>query len=743
MRKFKLWRRWGLRVGAVAVGTAVLLLIYAFWPVNEDLSGLIPPEGQYTVTILRDAWGVPHIFGQSDADAAYGLGYAHAEDDFLTIQQTLVAAKGMLGQVYGPDSAPVDYALGWLRIRERVAAQYETNLSPEVRAIVEAYADGLNHYAALHSDEAIPGLYPVTGQDVVAGFAQRTPLFFGLDSALTELFAEERQRAVTAKNVAATDDSRLKINVSPPSIFNFQSSITSQYGSNTFAVAPGRSANGETFLAVNAHQPWEGPVTWYEAHIHSEEGWDMVGGTFPGAPLILHGHNRDLGWAFTVNSPDLIDIYVLDINPDNPNQYRFDGEWRDLEVWEVPLKVKLLGRLTWTVKQEALWSVYGPTVRRPHGAYAIRYAGMDEIRYVEQWFRLNKAANFDEWQAAMSMGAIPMFHIGYADKEGSIGYFYNGRIPRRAEGYDWTLYLPGDTSETLWTEYVPFAELPHVINPPSGFIQDANSNPFIATFGPGNPDPADFSPTMGIDTRVSSRSLRLLELFSADESVTYEDFVAYKYDLFYSADSDVPGWIDQVVNADLPDDPAVRQAAAILRDWDLQTNRESVGATIFVLMMTIVDEQGLADYDGDALTHTPIPTEALVTGLAQAAALLEEQYGRIAVPWSELNRLQRGEVDLGLAGAPDIVRAVYGELEEDGRFRGVAGDSYVLLVTWEANGSVHSESIHQYGSATLVENSPHYADQASLFAAQQLKPVWYDEADIRAHLERAYTPGEE
>ena len=730
VKRFAAWRRLGLRIGLTLLVTAVIILIYAFWPINEDLSGLILPDGRYNVNILRDTWGVPHIFGQTDADTAYGLGYAHAEDDFFTIQQTCIAAKGLLGQVYGSESAPIDYVLGWLRIRERVEAQYETTLSPEVRAIVEAYADGLNHYAALHPDETIPGLYPVTGQDVVAGFAQRTPLFFGLDGALTELFAEERQRAVTTKG----DVSQM-----PPTAVSRPP--VAEYGSNTFAVAPSRSANGETFFAINAHQPWEGPVAWYEAHLHSEEGWDMVGGTFPGAPLILHGHNRDLGWAFTVNSPDLVDVFVLDINPDNPNQYRFDSEWRDLEVWDVPIKVKLLGRLTWTVQQEALWSVYGPTVRQPHGTYAIRYAGMDEVRYVEQWFRMNKAASFDEWQTAMGMGAIPMFHAGYADKVGNIGYFYNGRIPRRAEGYDWSLYLPGDTSETLWTEYVPFAELPRVVNPPSGFIQDANSNPFIATFGPGNPDPADYSPTLGIEERVSSRSLRLLEMFANDDSVTYDEFVAYKYDLFYSADSAVPQWVEQVVNADLPDDPDIRQAAVILRDWDLQTNDDSLGTTIFVLMMTMVGEHDLADYAGDALTNTPIPTAVLVEGLELAVDFLQEHYGRIDVFWSELNRLRRGDVDLGLSGAPDILHAVYGDLTEDGRLRGIAGDSYVLLVTWDEDGRLHAQSIHQFGSAATVPHSPHYADQAPLFAARQLKPVWYNEADIRAHLEREYPPG--
>jgi penicillin amidase/acyl-homoserine-lactone acylase len=448
------WKRWQ-KILVVVVLLVIAFAIYVFWPISEDLSYLASAGDGYNIRILRDTWGVPHIFGETDANVAFGLAYAHAEDNFLTIQQVLAAAKGVSGQINGPDAAPIDYMLQLLRIPETVDAKYETEIDPEVRQLVEAYANGLNQFAALHGDETLPGLFPVSGRDVIAGFMQRTPLFFGLDRALGELFAEERQREISQKELPVTD------------IGLFRSGRTlSPYsewiGSNTFAVSPERTANGETFLAVNSHQPWEGSVTWYEAHLHSEEGWDAVGGVFPGAPLILHGHNQSLGWAFTVNSPDLIDIYVLDINPENPNQYQFDGQWRELEIREVPLKVKLVGRLFWTVKQEALWSVYGPTVRQPHGTYAIRYASMGEIGYVDQWLKLNKARNLEEWQAAMASGPIPMFNAGYADKEGNIYYLYNGRIPVRVEGYDWELYLPGDTSETLWTEYLPFDELPQL-----------------------------------------------------------------------------------------------------------------------------------------------------------------------------------------------------------------------------------------------------------------------------------------
>jgi penicillin amidase/acyl-homoserine-lactone acylase len=725
------WRKKTI-VGAVLVLAAAA--IYIFWPVSEDLSYLLDAGEGYQVRILRDTWGVPHIFGETDADAAHGLAYAHAEDDFFTIQQVLAAAKGVSGQVNGIDAAPIDYMIHLLRIRETVDAAYGADISPEIVRLVEAYADGMNLYAALHEEEVLPGLFPVSGKDVIAGFMQRTPLFFGLDGALGELFAEERQRQVAQKNVSASSGASRS-----PALSGARLHASIGTGSNTFSVAPSRSANGETFLAINAHQPWEGPVAWYEAHVHSEEGWDATGGLFPGAPLILHGHNRDLGWAFTVNSPDLIDVFVLDINPEEPNQYRFDGEWRELEVRQVPLRVKIAGRLFWTVKREALWSVYGPTVRQDHGTYAIRYASMGEVGYVEQWFRLNKATGLEEWRAAMSDGPIPMFNAGYADKEGNIYYLYNGRIPIRAEGYDWELYLPGDTSETLWSEYLPFEQLPQVLNPSSGFVQNGNSSPFQTTTGPDNPDPADYSSTLGIEMHMTNRGLRALELFGSDESITFDEFYQYKYDRFYSIESEMAKSVRMITEMTGSIDPGLRPAVDLLVQWDLGTDRDNRATALAVLTVQPV----LSDSEG-VREPGELPDPALLMeSLEETVQLLKDEHGRIDVPWGEVNRLRRGNLNLAVGGGPDVLHAVYGRLEEDGRLRGFAGDSYVLLVSWDRDGTVSSQSIHQYGSATLDDSSAHFSDQSHLFVNRELKPVWMDESDILANLEMAYRPGEE
>src|SRR4030095_8728884 len=226
------------------------------------------------VRVLRDTWGVPHVFGKTDADAAYGLAWAHAEDDFETIQMRLLAARGALASVVGRDGAPNDFVVALLRVRETVDAKYSTDLSPEVRAVCEAYAEGINRYAALHPAEAILSLYPVTGKDVVAGFVQAVPFFFGLEKVLAELMQPTRFRPVSVKG----DTGSASDAVADPT------------GSNTIAVGPSRSADGFTRLALHSPHPWEGAFSWYEAHVHSEEGWDAVGGVFPGAPLILHRH---------------------------------------------------------------------------------------------------------------------------------------------------------------------------------------------------------------------------------------------------------------------------------------------------------------------------------------------------------------------------------------------------------------------------------------------------------------------
>jgi len=691
------------RATGLVVTFGLLALFLFIWLRAPTLPpGLAEAGAGHRVRILRDTWGVPHVFGHTDADVAFGLAYAHAEDDFATIQGALLAARGRLASVYGRSAAPNDYMVRLMRVWDTVDAGYERDLRPETRALCEAYAEGLNRYAGRHPREALAALYPATGRDVVAGFVHKMPLFFGLEAVLKQLYEPARRPL----------------------------GRTPAPGSNAFAVAPVRSADGDTRLAVNSHQPWEGPVAWYEVHLHSDEGWDAVGGTFPGAPVVLHGHNRNLGWAHTVNAPDLIDVYLLEVDPKQPDRYRFDGGWRDLEKRESGIEVRLLGPFSWTFDRQTLWSVYGPVIRQPHGTYAVRVAGMGEVRQVEQWYRMNKARTLDEWLDAMSMQAVPSLNTVYADRDGHVAYLYNAKLPVRAEGFDWSQYLPGDTSRTLWTEYLPFSSLPRVVDPPSGFVQSCNGTPFRTTDGPGNPDPAAFSPTLGIETRLTNRGLRALELFGADPSVTRDAFDAYKFDVAYSTTSATAGRLRQLLTAPPPRDPLTLEALAVVEGWDLRADAGNTRAALALLTLR----------PDDGNDPSPVPTETLQNRLREAAAELKSRFGRLDPPWQDVNRLRRGSVDLGLGGAPDVLRAVYARKAGDGRLVGVAGDSYILLVEWDREGRVSSRSINPYGTAVRDARSPHYTDQAPLFAAGRLRPVWMDEAAVRAHLEREYAP---
>lgn len=722
-----------LLIAIVVIALIAAAGVYLTLPSGPDPSTFSDLASKYDVKILRDNWGVPHIYGKKDTDTAFGLAYAHSEDDFPTILESLLTSRGMLASYQGKEQAPVDFLVKLLRVEDTVESGYPT-LPQDVRDLCEAYADGVNYYVSKHPEEVPKRYLPFTGKDVVKGFVFKGPFFYGLDSEAMALFGDKRAKPLTKKGegteTAAAFDR----------LFHKDGQTV---GSNTFAVAPSKTPDGSTYLNINSHQPWDGPVAWYEAHLNSEEGWNCTGGLFPGTPIVLHGHNENLGWAHTVNKPDLIDIYVLDVNPDDPNQYKFDGEWRDFDVRQVPIEVKIWGPIRWTVKQEALWSVHGPAVRRDHGVYAIRYSGMEDVRQVEQWYRMNKSTNFDEFQEAIRMRANASLNIGYADKDGNIAYIYNGKIPVRSEDYDWSKYLPGDTSETLWSEYISFDDMPMVINPESGFVQNCNNSPYFSTVGPENPKEEDFSKTLGIETHLNNRGQRALEQFGGDDSITWEEFHTYKFDDSYSPESD-EAKIWKHISEQESDDPLTKEALEVWRKWDLNTNKENESAALVMLTL----RPGSND---DKRNLDEAGTKEILDEMTWAAGILKDKHKRIDIPWGEVNRVIRGDVNLPVDGGPDTLRAIYsvykrgGELVgmEDGQLEGRGGDCFFMLVKWDADGALTSEVIHQYGSATVRSDSEHYDDQAPLFAREEMRTTLMTEEAVRENLAHEYAPGEE
>ncbi|MDB5444029.1 MAG: acylase [Phenylobacterium sp.] len=656
------------------------------------------PQPAHDVRIRRDEWGVPHILGRTDADAAYGLGYAQAEDDLATLVQGTLTARGQLAALQGPSGVDSDYLVQLLDVWGSIDRDYARKVPANVRAVLRAYADGANAYARQHPDKLPAGFKPFTDRDLEAGVVFNGPTFYGLDGAFKTLMKPTK--------VAAIDDKL-------------------PTGSNGLAVAPSRSADGATRLLVNSHQPYTGAVAWYEAVIQSGQGWHVAGGFFPGSPFMLHGHNAHLGWANTVNNPDLVDVYTLTINPANPDQYRLDGAWKDLAKRTVQIRVKRPDGGFDTVSREVLRSVHGPVVRTDHGVFAVRYAGMGEVRQPQQYLALDKAKSLAEWKAAMSLQVLPSINYVYADEKGNVGYVYNGRIPVRKDGFDWSGVVPGDRTDLIPTKEVPWAQLPQLWNPKSGLVFNSNNTPFHATEPADDLKPQDYPKWMGVQTNMTNRAYRVLETYGQDRAITAAKFNDYKYDLAYSRKSDIAKGLQALLAVNPGGDADLAAAQALLKDWDLSTDVKSRGAALAVFTLTRINQN---------------PGGSPLAAIKAAMADLKAHFGRVDPEWGEVNRIRRGKVDLAIDGGPDTYRAVYGRPDPDGRLHALAGDTYVMFVTWDKAGHLSSRSIHQFGSATLDETSPHYADQTPLFVAMKTKPVWFTEAQLKGHVAREYRP---
>ena len=676
---------------------AVILTDRMAQPKEPDPATLIARAGGYHARIVRDGYGVPHIFGHSDADVAFGLGFAHSEDDYATIQDVALATRGKLAASEGAKAAPGDYLVHAMRVWETIDARYERDLPADVKRVLEGYADGVNYYAALHPDAVKPGLLPLTGKDIAAGFVFKTPFFYGFADILKKLTADTGGKPALP------------------------------IGSNGMAVAPSRSADGATRLLVNSHQPYAGPVAWYEAVLQSDEGWHVAGGFFPGSPFMLHGHNEHLGWANTVNEPDLVDIYRLTINPKNENQYRLDGKWRDFKVEDAAIRVKIFGPLIWTVHRPVLFAAQGPVFRTDHGVFAVRYAGMGEVRQVTQYYRIDKARDLDEWKQAMRLQALPSINYVYADEKGNIGYLYNGQFPVRKDGMNWQGYIPGDRSDLIPTAIVPFDRLPQLWNPKSGFVFNSNNTPFQATDPADDLKSSDYPASMGIQSNMTNRAQRALETFGTDTAISDAAFRKYKFDVRYSTKSDMAKIIAELCRP--VRDP---KACDLLTHWNLSADIHNRGAALAILTAEPVIR---ARHDHD-WSLTPMES------LKRAEQTLIDHFGRVDPEWGKVNRFRRGTMDVPIDGGPDTYRAVYGVPQPDGTLAAVDGDTLIMFVTWDKAGRLSSQSIHQFGSATLDRQSKHYADQSPLFVAMKTKPVLFTKDQLKGHIEADYRPGE-
>jgi acyl-homoserine-lactone acylase len=695
------------------------------------------PAGSARSEIVWDTWGVPHIFAATAEEAGYGYGWAQMHAHGNRLLRLYGLARGRAAEYWGEEYLPSDRLVRTVGIPEAGREGYAAQ-SPAFRRYLDAFAAGVNAYARDHPDliaEEMKRALPVTGADLVAHTHRMffTFLAGGNQPALVDFEGLPTGAAATS-------------------------------GSNGWAIGPTHSASGRGLLLANPHWPWNTDLgTHFEAQlVATEAGLDVYGTTLLGIPVPAIAFNDYLGWMHTVNTLDGFDTYVL---TPVKGGYLLDGEVRLFETEQQTIQVRQpddsLRPETLTVRR----SVHGPVLpdRGDGQTLAARVVGLVEGQHgaLQQWWDMARARNLAEFEAALRRLQVPQFTVLYADRDGHVLSLFNGRVPIRPSGdfWTWSQPVPGDTAATLWTAVHPYDDLPRVVDPPSGWVQNSNSPPWYTTVP--SPLDSDAYPPYLAPRFLSFREQRSIELLRADDRFSLDDLTAARYsNRLLLADRFLD---DLLPAARAADSPLAREAADVLAAWDRTADTDSRGGALFALW-------GLAMFPMDVLTpevfavpwdpRDPLATPdgladpaAAVAQLEAAATSLRDLAGALDVPWGEVHRLRRegSDVDLpgnGATGDPlgafHVVHygaVVDGQIQyvpaADGRFRSIAGDTFVAAVEFGPEGAT-ARVLLSYGNATQP-GSPHVGDQLTLLARQELRPAWRTRAELQGHV-AAVTP---
>nr|WP_225896329.1 acylase [Amazonocrinis nigriterrae] len=665
---------------------------------NQSIS-TVPKNSE----ILWDTYGIPHIYGNNAQGAFQAFGWAQMQSHANLLLRLYGQARGRAAEYWGEDYVESDKWVLTMGVPKRAIAWYQAQ-SSAFRSYINAFATGINTYAKEHADlidDEVEVVLPVRPEDVLAHL-QRVLLF-----------------------TFVVDPGRVADNTHPEST----------PGSNGWAIAPKRSASGKAMLLANPHLPWGDLFLWYEAQI-TAPGINAYGATLVGIPVLAIAFNDNLGWTHTVNTHDGWDAYELKLQN---NGYVLDGKVRRFETAPLLLKVKQKNGSLQEQKILLKSSIHGPVVsEKANKALALRVVGEDRPGVLEQWWNMAKSQNLSEFQQALRRLQLPMFTVMYSDRQGHIMHLFNGVVPVRQQGdfKYWQGIIPGDTSKTLWTKTHPYQDLPKVIDPLSGWLQNANDPPWTTTFPTAikaDNYPSYMAPRGPMDFRAQSSAKMLAE----DASISFEEMITYKHSTQMELAQRI---LDDLINAAQQGNELARRAAKVLAAWDRRTDANSKGAVLFNFWVENVDLDKLfaTPWDEKSPRTTPdglADPKSAVKALADAAAKVEKTYGTIDIAWGDVFRLRYGNLDLpanGGAGDQGIFRTVYFAPADNGRFQAVAGDSYVAAV--EFSTPVKAMALTSYGNATQP-NSPHVGDQLQLFARQQLRPVWRTRKEITAHLE--------
>jgi len=725
---------------------AVFMFVF-FILLNNKPSAAQPAENlARTVTIYRDTFGVPHVYGRSDESVVFGLMYAQAEDNFWQLEEDHINKLGRAAEIYGESRLAGDLMARLFETTRRARDDYAL-LNPRMRTLCDAYAAGINFYLERHP-EVRPRLI------------NRFEPWFALVTGVP---------ALTSAGITAQEVRALFKELPAPMPSPSPGASDEAEGSNMWAVSPRKTQSGNALLFINPHVGFFGGGQRYEAHLHSEQGLNISGFTMLGSLYIWTGHNETLGWSHTNSDADSTDVYVETFdNPQNPLAYRYGGNYRNAVEWTDEIRVGNQGNIE-TKRFTFRKTHHGPVVALRAGkSLAVRAASVEiSGRLLEQKWAMARARTLAEFKSAMAQRRLTGSNTIYADRRGNIFYLHGNATPRRSTKFDWAKPVDGDDAETDWRGYHELSELPQVINPSSGWIQNCNSTPFL-TSSTDNPDRSKYPVYMApdLDTPRAQRSRRIL---SSKEKFSFEEWERASLDTYVLlAETMVPELVsiwEKLRQSNAGRAKKLSEPMAALKSWDYDSRVDSVPTTLFMLYFEQLQRVNRERAARQADDNQPAPmtlgeqlnkidSGAKITAFEKVLSELKNDFGKWQVDWGEINRLQRihtsgtmekfddTKLSISVPGASGLAGTLFtfNTRRDAGQKRryGISGNSYLAVVEFAPR--VRARSLLVFGQIADPK-SPHFFDQAELYSTKQYKPAWFDLKEIKRNLERRYHPG--
>lgn len=698
------------------------------------------------ITIVRDSFGVPHIFAKTDAEVAYGLAWANAEDGFEVMQELVLSGKGMFGRETGKDGAAVDFFVHAIGARDIVKERFEKDLTPEFIRYLEGYCQGLNAFAEKYPERVrVKKAFPVTPYDVLQAYVISFSALTGVagavgdvvggdyDAGWQKLFTPE----TTDENPPLVKEKKKNKHTREDTLL--LSPFKSEFavpGSNAFAMNKNMTADGSTYLCINPHMMVEGVLSFYEAHLQSEEGLNITGTIFQCGTSVYMGNNEHLGWTHTFNHFDGVDVYALNMNPKKKLEYELDGKYYSLEKRPIWLKVKV-GKITIPVRKTTYWSEHHGAVFKSKGGnfFAVRGMSFMTIKAAQQFYYMNKAGNLREFKDALYMQGLGMFNVIYADKEGNIFYLHNGLIPDRKADYDWSGLIPGNDSKYLWSKAIAVDNLPQNLNPDCGYVFNTNNTPFNATCTTENDDRMRLPAYVDGRPGENNRSTRFMELVNEKAVFTFEDFKRLKFDAKWPQSNTFLESIRGMFELSPAEYPQIADVIALINAWDKSGDTNSVGATIIALAM---DPLFKGKDDAPFITGLKKTKEDFAHALEHAKTHLLTHFGTVEVPLGKLQRFVRGEKSYAIPGFPDMLMANYPRKPyKDGMYKLEYGDTYIQFVKFSEKGVERIESLLPFNSLPTADN---YIDQTKMYQRMETKTMSLNKEEILRNAVATYQP---